>query len=268
MSLSDLREVLFSVTDVLPDRLVIVLDNGTELEPGSSDDDTSLDAVGIRAGVSLRVLDLPSRTTNPSVTRGAGPATPQPVTLEDLAAALSKSSLASSALGGATQRNSPADTARGETYVKKIMGYYAAVMEYENEKLQQKARELIPFEEIRNEAEKTSLDCPDASLCKALLVWYKNRFFKWVNSPDCESCGGKSSWVDYSEPTIAELRYRAGRVELYKCDSCGTLLRFPRYNDAGKLLETRQGRCGEVSYCCIYLREKTLTNSLRTLHVL
>lgn len=31
------------------------------------------------------------------------------------------------------------------------------------------------------------------------------------------------------------------RTEMYNCRACGSTTRFPRYNDPGKLLETRCG---------------------------
>ena len=33
------------------------------------------------------------------------------------------------------------------------------------------------------------------------------------------------------QPTAEDLRWGASRVELYKCDLCGIITRFPRYND-------------------------------------
>lgn len=36
-----------------------------------------------------------------------------------------------------------------------------------------------------------------------------------------------------------------GKVELYRCTKCQALVRYPRYNHALKLMETRTGRCGE-----------------------
>jgi len=57
-----------------------------------------------------------------------------------------------------------------------------------------------------------------------------------------------------ANPTEDELRYGARRVEHYLCEGCGSFVRFPRYNDPLKLLETKTGRCGEwanaFTLCC------------------
>ena len=52
-------------------------------------------------------------------------------------------------------------------------------------------------------------------------------------------------------PTPDEAKHGASRVETYSCASprCGAAIRFPRYNDAVHLLETRAGRCGEWANC-------------------
>ncbi|VDK60346.1 unnamed protein product, partial [Cylicostephanus goldi] len=49
-------------------------------------------------------------------------------------------------------------------------------------------------------------------------------------------------------PTIEERESGANRVEVYNC-TCGKEVRYPRYNDPAKLLETRKGRCGEFANC-------------------
>merc|ERR1719330_600033 len=46
-----------------------------------------------------------------------------------------------------------------------------------------------------------------------------------------------------------EKQYGAGIVEVAQCSACGMQTRFPRYNDPSKLLEWRQGRCGEWANC-------------------
>jgi len=46
-----------------------------------------------------------------------------------------------------------------------------------------------------------------------------------------------------------EKQYGAGGAEVAQCSTCGMQTRFPRYNDPAKLLETRNGRCGEWANC-------------------
>ncbi|KIH55232.1 thioredoxin [Ancylostoma duodenale] len=77
-----------------------------------------------------------------------------------------------------------------------------------------------------------------------------NDFFSWCDSPICESCGNqtpKGAGLS-GTPTIEERECGADRVEVYSCQ-CGQEIRFPRYNDPAKLLETRKGRCGEWANC-------------------
>lgn len=55
------------------------------------------------------------------------------------------------------------------------------------------------------------------------------------------------SWLGYMCPTPSELRGGASRTELYRCRSCMSYTRFPRYNKALWVTTTRRGRCGEYS---------------------
>lgn len=41
----------------------------------------------------------------------------------------------------------------------------------------------------------------------------------------------------------------AGVTEVYECNSCHQLTRFPRYNNPRTLLTERRGRCGEFANC-------------------
>ena len=54
-------------------------------------------------------------------------------------------------------------------------------------------------------------------------------------------------------PTLEETRDGAGRVELYKCDTCQVSnIRFARYHSKPEtLLMTRRGRCGEWANCFV-----------------
>lgn len=89
------------------------------------------------------------------------------------------------------------------------------------------------------------LSLEDAVLLRALR-WFKREFFTWCDKPACKTCGFKDVRHEGTgEPTAEERAHDAGRVETYRCPLCQAVTRFPRYNDARKLLETRTGRCGE-----------------------
>ncbi|XP_071822606.1 peptide-N(4)-(N-acetyl-beta-glucosaminyl)asparagine amidase-like isoform X2 [Apostichopus japonicus] len=134
------------------------------------------------------------------------------------------------------------------------------VYHYEDPLLQQKARNVIPLQELNSKAasrlstldqeetDENLLDVRDFLLLE-LLKWFKLRFFKWTDSPRCDTCGGTTRSNGMVEPTAEDRRWEAGRVELYSCTQCNRNVRFPRYNHPGKLLDTRTGRCGEWANC-------------------
>ena len=84
---------------------------------------------------------------------------------------------------------------------------------------------------------------------KQLLHWYKHEFFRWTNSPKCAQCQSDTQSIGHAQPTAEERQGRAGIVELYRCTRCSAVTRFPRYNHPMKLLDTRNGRCGEWANC-------------------
>ncbi|KAK3604731.1 hypothetical protein CHS0354_017836 [Potamilus streckersoni] len=145
-------------------------------------------------------------------------------------------------------------------FYQKLLIQMTHVLRYENPRLQKKVRELIPVLELQKEAKKraeTANQSTDAgkkidmqdSLLLALLNWFKTSFFKWVDTPPCHYCHGKTAAEGLLDPTKEELRWEANNVESYRCSSCQKLTRFPRYNNPEKLLETREGRCGEWANC-------------------
>lgn len=147
-------------------------------------------------------------------------------------------------------------------FFKKLEGSAQSVMKYEDVILQEKARKIIPIQDLMRTSESNyqtikdsqkeghaiDVDTQDLFLLE-LLKWFKTSFFSWVNSPKCDHCRGKTSLVGRATPSTQELRWGGGRVENYQCDNCQGFTRFPRYNDPEKLLETRRGRCGEWANC-------------------
>nr|CCA21977.1 peptideN(4)(Nacetylbetaglucosaminyl)asparagine amidase putative [Albugo laibachii Nc14] len=121
------------------------------------------------------------------------------------------------------------------------------VSKYEDPIMQQAARMHIPIERLKREAS----SCMEDALLLELLHWFKREFFTWTNQPKCASCRNEKTRYRRTEhpQSDEEIQGDASRVEIYECDSCHNLTRFPRYNNPVKLLSTRTGRCGEWANC-------------------
>ena len=121
---------------------------------------------------------------------------------------------------------------------------------YEDEISQTLALSLIPTEEITEKSKLTGDVVDEFMLAKHLMAWFHDSFFKWVNTPECSGCGEKCEGPGRAGTCTSDERANAaGRVEVYNCKKCNQEARFPRYNNPAKLLETRQGRCGEWANC-------------------
>ena len=110
--------------------------------------------------------------------------------------------------------------------------------------LRAEARELV---EVRTALEGTppSEEAEQREFLNVLTEWFKVSFFRWVDSPTCDYCAGATVLEAQVPPNEEERGFLASRTEAYRCNRCGNITRFPRYNDPVKLLETRRGRCGE-----------------------
>ena len=86
---------------------------------------------------------------------------------------------------------------------------------------------------------------------RELLSWFRDHFP--YNRAACESCGLHGDFIGNVFPGREERKSEATRAELQYCGVCDSIQRFPRYNDVGRILETRQGRCGEYTQVLLQL---------------
>nr|CAD7394183.1 unnamed protein product [Timema cristinae] len=182
----------------------------------------------------------------------------------------------------------PVQTNIKPPFFQRMSHFYMQVLQYEDKALQQKALSLIPVKELEGKAEcrmrsmqqamkndskagkmsdsAQEVDATDILLVQ-LLDWFKNSFFKWVDKPSCVTCQGPTTYiantvedgtrvevVNHSTliPCVTpakDLTSVDDDIEVYRCGVCTATTKFHRYNDVGKLLETKCGRCGEWANC-------------------
>lgn len=93
-----------------------------------------------------------------------------------------------------------------------------------------------------------------------LLHYFKHDFFKWITIPECSSCKNGSENVDsigIEGPPINNPD-EITRIEKYRCKTCQKSIDFPRINSPTKLLQTREGRCGEWVNCFMLILRAVL----------
>ncbi|KAL0026255.1 hypothetical protein WJX77_006348 [Trebouxia sp. C0004] len=147
-----------------------------------------------------------------------------------------------------------------QAFLSRLQSSLQHTLLYEDELLQAISQSVMPLDRLvgsANSAAALSVSLGEQParqaedlLAQELLTWFKHDFFSWVNSPPCSHCGsGDMHASGMAPPTAEEADGNAGRVELHTCRACSCTTRFPRYNHPAKLLETRQGRCGEWANC-------------------
>ncbi|XP_030269017.1 peptide-N(4)-(N-acetyl-beta-glucosaminyl)asparagine amidase isoform X2 [Sparus aurata] len=174
-------------------------------------------------------------------------------------ASASESSAAASSQPDTPSPPQPSSLESSMSFFVTLQSNLQHVMLYENPELQQKARSIIPHQQLFStaqdkltEAKEADPDCHLAIedfLVLELLRWFKQDFFSWVDCLPCGRCGGPTKNSSSLSPTTDDVRWGAQRVENHYCQSCSFSTRFPRYNNPEKLLETRRGRCGEWANC-------------------
>lgn len=122
--------------------------------------------------------------------------------------------------------------------------------------LLKKAQSCMPLKQLTDKAKECCRQLNQSEifvhdhLLIQLLRWFKESFFRWIDSPSCSVCGAGTKLIGRVPALPEEVSGLAHAVENYRCEAgCVQLTRFPRYNDPGRLLETRVGRCGEWANC-------------------
>ena len=111
------------------------------------------------------------------------------------------------------------------------------VLVYEDLQLQAKAKRCVPLSILTTKAQENYSSDPNIDLKDALLIelleWFKQDFFTWFDAPSCSSCECDMTPSGMTPPSPEDIKFGAHRVELYRCQSCNSVERFPRYNDPG-----------------------------------
>lgn len=149
----------------------------------------------------------------------------------------------------------------GNSFYQFVAGHYRQPVTFDTEaKNGNLIRSTLPIERFEKEIDEAikidpTLRTADRHqmLVIKLLAYFKNEFFKWVDALDCPVCTTRCVLHSTQRANTSELIFLATNVEVYRCPSCGTQTRFPRYNDPRKLLITRQGRCGEWANTFAYI---------------
>jgi len=134
-------------------------------------------------------------------------------------------------------------------FIKEINSASLDVLNYEDKDLQNKALEYLSSDDIKLF---TNYNLNDGDLfyheklMMKLMVWFKESFFKWFDTPICQFCCSSTKFKAINYDTLEKnVKYS----EVYECEKCNLITDFKRYRICEKLLIIRKGRCGEWANC-------------------
>lgn len=278
MTLTDLYDIVFSLTDIPPQTLVLYHNNlpiqrptpsktlrdagitvPTTIEFGRLSSDERARANANNEGRAQTVTKArDGNDVQKESNRGVG----REASSSSSSVQITKSNNNSIDMGKANESLklalyaclNPSQRTNINEFSARLKIYMQQVKEYERKDVQQRALQVVPISKLQEQSKTNLLQNggnEQISLLKELLKWFKRDFFKWVNNPSCYNCGEtdntKINFLRAEQPSRQEyLNGKASRSEVFQCLSCGAEIRFTRYEDAlYLLLHSRKGRCGE-----------------------
>jgi len=133
-------------------------------------------------------------------------------------------------------------------FLKEISSTSLAVLKFEDKILQSKALDNLSPEDIElfSNFNKNNDSLYHEKMMLKLMIWFKESFFKWFDTPICKSCCSSTKFKGINHEQIDKnVRYS----EIYECNNCGSITNFKRYGICEQLLTSRLGRCGEWANC-------------------
>ncbi|KAG8940232.1 Peptide-N(4)-(N-acetyl-beta- glucosaminyl)asparagine amidase [Tulasnella sp. 424] len=166
------------------------------------------------------VTRLTERWIRHCAERGIGSARP-PTVQEQMMIALFVASLGS-VPASASNRGSGGSSAHAQHGLAQTILHLDKQMDmYERSDLLDMALEEIPLQELHSAAEASvqANEVPgyEDGLANALVKWFKDNYFKWIDPVKCPRCGGKTVLREMGAPTAEETQGGAGRVEVHAC---------------------------------------------------
>lgn len=139
-------------------------------------------------------------------------------------------------------------TLTDNNFLKEIIASSLNVLKFEDKVLQHKALENLSSEDVElfSGFNETNEDFYHEKMMMKLMKWFKESFFKWLDTPTCQFCCSSTKFKGINHDVVAkDVKY----AEIYECENCNSITDFKRYGICEQLLITRKGRCGEWANC-------------------